>query len=349
MPGDVPIRAHGNGRLPVPGWTNDYEWTGFIPFDELPYTLNPAEGYIATANNQVPPRDYKYLITTDWDYGFRANRIVSLITSAHSPIDIPYIKKMQGDMFDANGPVYVPLLTQLDLPASLPNRAAIMDELKNWDFQATANSSAAAVFETFWRHLLQDTFNDDLPQRYWPDGGARWNEVMRNLSADSPWWDDKTTPGVVETRAGILKKALTEAVNELSAHYGQDPAQWRWGQEHTATFRNQTLGESGVSLIEDLFNRGPFPTGGGEAIVDATGWSIIDGYEVNWLPSMRMIVDLSNLNQSVTVHTTGESGHAYNRHYIDMAPLWANVQYYPMWWDPASVVHDAEGHLLLAP
>jgi penicillin amidase len=172
---------------------------------------------------------------------------------------------------------------------------------------------------------------------------------MRHLSADSPWWDDKTTPNVVETRADILKKALTEAVKELSDRIGSDPAQWRWGQVHAATFRNQTLGESGVSLIEDLFNRGPFPTGGGEAIVDATGWSVQAGYEVNWLPSMRMVVDLSNLNRSVTVHTTGQSGHAYNPHYIDMAPMWANGQYYPMWWDPESVVKDAEGHLTLAP
>jgi len=88
---------------------------------------------------------------------------------------------------------------------------------------------------------------------------------------------------------------------------------------------------------------------GGEAIVDATGWSIIDGYAVNWLPSMRMIVDLSNLNQSLTIHTTGESGHAYNKHYIDMEPLWAGIQYYPMWWDQASITQNVEGHLTLTP
>ncbi len=349
MPGDVPIRAHGDGRLPVPGWTDEYEWTGFIPFDDLPYTLNPAEGYIVTANNQVPPRDYPYLITTDWDYGFRANRIVSLLTSAPGPIDLAYMQKMQGDTFDANGPVYVPLLTQLDLHASQPSQAQAVDLLKKWDYRASADSSAAAIFENFWRHLLIDTFDDDLPQRYWPDGGARWDEVMRHLPANSPWWDDKTTPGVTETRADILKKALVEAVKELDARYGQDPAKWRWGEEHAATFRNQTLGESGVGLIEGLFNRGPYATGGGDAIVDATGWSVINGYEVNWLPSMRMIVDLSNLNQSVTVHTTGESGHAYSPHYADMAPLWANLQYYPMWWDQASATGDAEGHLTLTP
>ena len=89
---------------------------------------------------------------------------------------------------------------------------------------------------------------------------------------------------------------------------------------HASTFRNGTLGESGVGPIEALFNRGPFLTSGGEAVINATGWSVQDGYETNWLPSMRMIVDLSNLNNSVTVHTTGESGHAYHPHYDDMAP-----------------------------
>jgi penicillin amidase len=109
------------------------------------------------------------------------------------------------------------------------------------------------------------------------------------------------------------------------------------------------LGESGIGLIENLFNRGPYPTGGGKSIVNATGWSTIDGYFVNWLPSMRMIVDLGDLNNSVTVHTTGQSGHAYNEHYDDMSPLWADIKYYPMWWGQESAMKDSKGHLQLVP
>ena len=105
MPGDIPIRAAGDGRIPVPGWTDEYEWTGFVPFDELPYSFNPDEGYIVTANNQVPPNDYPYLITTDWDYGFRANRIVEMIANANGPIDAAYFQQMQGDAYDANATV----------------------------------------------------------------------------------------------------------------------------------------------------------------------------------------------------------------------------------------------------
>ncbi len=349
MPGDIPVRAGGDGRLPVPGWTDAYEWTGFLPFEKQPYLFNPSSGYIVTANNQVPPRDYPYFVSSDWDYGFRANRIVSLIETAQGPIDIAYIQKMQGDNFDANAPVFVPLLLA-SAPASLTaNEKIVLEQLKNWDYMANADSTPAAFFEAFWRHLLQGTFNDELPKAYQPDGGSRWNEVMRNLSSDSPWWDDKSTTSVVESRGDIIAKAITEAFNELEKTYGKDPANWKWGNMHAATFKNQTLGESGIGLIEDLFNRGPFPVGGGLSVVNATGWSVKNGYETDWLPSMRMIVDLSNLSNSVTVHTTGQSGHAGNPHYTDMAPLWASLQYYPMLWDKEQVLANQAALLTLKP
>jgi penicillin G amidase len=345
MPGDIPVRANGDGMLPVPGWTNEYEWTGFIPFEEQPYTLNPAEGYIVTANNRVPPRDYPYLITYDWDYGFRSRRIVDMITSAPGRIDIAYIQSMQGDSFDANAPVYVPILLEME---GLSEEYVKL--IEGWDYQGRVDSAPAAVFNAFWRHLLQNTFNDDLPEeRYFPDGGSRWNEIMRNLAPNSPWWDDKSTEDTVETREDIMKKSFEEGIAELEDIFGRDTSKWNWGEMHASTFRNGTLGESGVGLIEDLFNRGPFPTSGGESIVNATGWSVKDGYETNWLPSMRMIVDLGDLNNSVTVHTTGQSGHAYHPHYDDMAPMWANIEYYAMLWNEGAIVSDAEGHLVLTP
>lgn len=349
MPGDIPIRAGGDGRLLVPGWTDDYEWTGFVPFEELPYLLNPDNGYIVTANNQVPPRDYPYLVSTDWDYGFRAGRIVEMLNSATGPVDTGYIQKMQGDSMDTMGPIFVPLLASLDAAGMTPNEKAAIGLLTGWDYQSRADSSAAAVFSAFWRHLLQNTFDDELPEDYRVDGGSRWMEVVRHLPEDSSWWDDQATTDVAETRKDIAKRAFSDAIRELEKSYGKDPSKWRWGEMHAATFRNQTLGESGVGLIENLFNHGPVPVGGGQSIVNATGWSVIDGYATDWLPSMRMIVDLGSLGNSLTVHTTGQSGHAFSPHYADMAQLWAGVQYYPMLWDADAVMADAEGHLVLLP
>jgi len=351
-PGNIPIRAGGDGRLPVPGWTDQYEWTGTIPFDQLPYAYNPPAGYIVTANNAVVDSSYPYLITDDWDYGYRAQRISDLIRSAGGPIDLGYVGKIQFDNLDLNAAALVPILTGLNVQWGSPSQAQAVDELKHWDRTATADSRPATVFEDFWWFLLKDTFtNKNYPQDYWPAGGSRWFEVMRQLvqQPDSPWWDDPATPRV-ERRDDIFAQALMDAVANLQKYYGKDPAGWpAWGKLHTLTFRNQSLGESGVAPIEALFNRGPFQTSGGESLVNATGWSVFKSFQVDWLPSMRMIVDLSDLDNSLTVHTTGESGHAFSKHYIDLAPLWAAGKYYPMVWSTQQVQAAAVDRLTLKP
>ncbi len=347
MPGRVPIRANGNGRYPVPGWTGEYDWAGYIPFDELPYVLNPQSGFIVTANNRVSPWDYAHHITDDWAYGYRAERIVNMLDNAPEKIDMAYIQEMQGDGKDLNAETLVPLLMQIPLDERYIDERAL---LSTWDYQNDMDSAPAALFAAYWRNLLALTFQDDLPEDYYPEGGSRWFEVMRNITpvSDHYFWDDKNTDKK-ETRDEIFALAFEQAVKELQDLQGKDPANWNWGELHTATFRNATLGESGVALIENLFNRGPFPTAGGESIVNATGWSTTEGYEVDWLPSMRMIVDLSNLDNSLTVHTTGESGHAGHQHYIDMADMWRNIEYYPMYWDQTRIVENAESHLKLIP
>ena len=112
-PGRIPIRASGDGRLPVPGWTDAYNWESYIPFEELPSAFNPPQGFIATANNAVVGAGYPYLITTDWDYGYRARRIVDLL-EATPKISAEDFQRIHGDDFNAMGPVLVPLLERLE-------------------------------------------------------------------------------------------------------------------------------------------------------------------------------------------------------------------------------------------
>jgi penicillin amidase len=350
MPGRIPIRASGDGRTYVPGWTDTYEWTGYIPFADLPSVYNPPEGYIATANNQVI-NNYPYLIGSDFDHGYRAKRIVEMITTAPGKIDAAYIQKMQGDNRNLRADFLVPALktalAQGQTEASLVSAAAILD---GWDGQQGMDSPQAALFEAFWKHLVADTFGAKLPEDMQPDGSARWWEVVRSLiqQPESPWWDNPKT-AEKETRDVILRHSFAEGLKELQSLQGSDPAKWNWGSLHTLTFENKTLGKSGVAPIEALFNRGPYPTSGGKSIVNATGWDATVGFEVDWLPSMRMIVDLGDLSKSLSVHTTGQSGHAYSPHYTDMVDLWRTIQYHPMRWDAADIQKTAEGHLHLAP
>ncbi len=280
-PGWIPIRnPEHTGRLPVPGWTDEYEWQGYIPFEELPHTFNPPEGYVASANNAVVSADYPYPISYYWAQGYRALRIVEMIENAPGPITVEYIQQMHGDNKNLNAVDLVPVLLQVPLDnIELENARAL---LRDWDYQDQMDSAPAALFNVFWKQLLAQTFHDDLPEDFWPGGGGRWFDVMRDLAQqpDNPWWDDKVTP-VVENRDQIFGRAFAAAVAELESTQGKDPEKWNWGDLHTITFRNPSLGESGVAPIEAIFNRGPFRTSGGDEIVNATGWNAAESYEVD--------------------------------------------------------------------
>ena len=347
MPGKIPIRVKGHdGMLPVPGWNGDYEWQGYIPFQELPYTLNPSQGYLVTANNAVVDENYPYLITGQWNYGFRAKRIVSLLESAQNPISVNYLKKMQGDNYDEMAALLVPLILAQNYTD--PDLQAAQDLLAGWDYQAHQESSPAALFMVFWQHFVEQITADNLPDDFRIGVDSRAKEIIRQLinQPQNPWWDDKSTPER-ESLKDILQRSLKESYQELSKSQGKDPAAWQWGELHTITFQHQVM--NSLPFVRNFFNRGPFQTSGGCDIVNATGWNPDNPYQVDWLPSMRMIIDLSNLDNSISIHTTGQSGHAYHPHYIDMAELWRKIYYHPMPWDPRRIQSQAQSLLILQP
>ncbi|MGD8813887.1 MAG: penicillin acylase family protein, partial [Anaerolineales bacterium] len=346
MPGLIPIRTSSSGLMPVPGWVDDYEWSGYIPFSELPFIYNPSQGYIVTANNAVVGPEYPYLITTTWDYGFRAYRIVQLL-EAQDTLSLEDMITIQGDNHHAMGPILIPILTQLTFDD--PEITEMASFLADWDFQADIDSAQAALFNAFWRNLVVSTFMDELEAADTPEGSRAFVIISQLLGDPSnAWWDDLQTDGI-ETRDDMLREAFVAAVAELQDSLGKRHSNWSWGDMHSATFRNATLGESGITPIEALFNRGPFPTAGGASIVNANGWTETEGYQVDWVPSMRMIVDLSDLGNSLGITTTGESGHAYHRHYIDMADLWRMIQYHAMPWTRNQVEMLVEDVLILTP
>lgn len=340
-PGRIPIRAGGDGLLPVPGWTNDYEWLGYIPFDELPYSFNPPQGYLVTANNAVIGPEYEYSISKSWDLGYRAQRIQDLIES-EDRLSIEDMQIFQGDNFNPMGQLLVPILSSLSFADQ--KSGELVADLENWDFMNDMDSSEAAFFNAFWNHLLISTFGDEFPDDV--PGSSRAFVIMQNLVQDvnDTWWDDVNT-AERETRDLIFKTAVANAIEELEDKLGHNSDSWRWGDLHTRTFENPM----GIGPLGLIFNRGPFPTSGGSSIVNNTGWSEGGDYRVGIVPSMRMVVDLSDMSNSFTIHPTGQSGHAFHRHYIDMAEPWGNIEFHPMLWTRAQVEADAEGQLTLIP
>ena len=171
-PGRVPVRGKGDGRWPAPGWDPAYDWTGFIPFDELPSVANPPSDWIVTANQAVVGPQYQHLLTTDWDYGYRSQRIMQMLRDriAAGPIDAEVVRQMQFDNRNGFAPTLVPFLLPLRLGGPVPSA---VDLLRSWDFQQPADSAAAAFYNATWRNLLLRTF-DELPADRKPDGGSRW-------------------------------------------------------------------------------------------------------------------------------------------------------------------------------
>jgi penicillin G amidase len=358
-PGRIPIRAKGDGQTPVPGWTGEYDWTGYIPFDELPRAFNPPDGYIATANNAVVGPEYKYFLGMDWDRGYRARRIVDLITS-QDKLNADDMAVIQGDNMNLSAQEIVPYLKNITVDG---DAKLVLDQILAWDFVEQRDSSGASAYQIFWLHLLMNTFADELGPLApdYTDGGTVNRQAIGLLLAnpDSPWWDDVTTSDVTETRDDILKKALADGAAQLVGELGRNPTDWTWGKLHTATFVSQALGTSPLAF---MFNRGPYEVNGGTAAVNATstGSNFKKAYSTppgklaaifaeHGTPSLRQIIDFADLNSSRFIHTTGESGLPAHPHYDDFIDKWRNIQYVPMWWDITDIKANAEGTLTLTP
>ncbi len=355
--GLTPIRADGDGRWPVPGWTDQYSWDGMVPFDELPSVLNPARGFIATANNAVVDGSYPHLLTSDWAYGYRAERIEEALEQSDS-ITVEFMNELQNDARNVHAGELVPVL--LAVPAETKAVEVIQELLGSWaepddalfgeQFENGVDSAGAAAYNATWRHLLIGLLDEFDPDVVSLTGRDRMFVVVNQLADDpsNAWWDTVATVAT-EDRDDILAAAMEDAYDELVERFGDDPTEWRWGALHTAEFRNGTLGESGIAPIEALFNRGPFEVGGGTSIVNAMSWSPIDGYEVLAIPSMRMVVDMSDFDASTAIHSTGQSGHAFSTHYIDMAEPWATGETFPMRWSESVVRANSANVLTLTP
>jgi penicillin amidase len=211
--------------------------------------------------------------------------------------------------------------------------------LRTWDAQNNADSAAAAYANVLWSNLVLNLFE----QREQPlphDGQGRLFTVVAALlddPADPLWANEKIGTSTMEE---MLALSAEQAYDELSGLQGTAVSRWNWGDLHAITLTSATLGSSGIAPIEGLFNRGPYPVGGGPSVVNATGWQLGEGYETTTVPSMRMVIDLSDFDASTWNHLTGASGHAFHPHYVDQTENWSDGIQTP-WAFSADAVDEA--------
>lgn len=354
--GHIPVRAHGSSAVPVPGWTGGYEWQGVIPFEALPHRLNPAEGYIATANNRIVDRHYPYYIGNDFSMGDRALRIREWLAGNHD-LTVEHMRRMQMDLVSPTARVVGGYLSQLT--SDDPDLQSAIALFQTWNGELDSASPAAALYQVFMRRAVQYLLRghlDSLTIWYMGQGpnavltfgsvfGHRaWEWLQTVLSQpDSPWFD--LGPGI--TRDEVLRRVLRESITYLQKELGPAVSDWSWGRLHQLHL-NHALGAT--RPLDKIFSRGPFPIGGDNTTIWATGSGNhhLDSTRMISAP-FRFVVDLADIEHAWGSLIPGQSGHPASPHYDDQIETWFAGEYHPLLYARTEIEAQTEARLRLLP
>lgn len=321
--GQIPIRKQGDGQLPVPGDSSDYGWKGFIPWDELPTVVNPDEGFIATANNEVIGEEYPYHITDFWAQPYRFERIKEVL-AANDSLTVEDIKKLQMDQHNLYAREFLPyLLTSIKAQDQNGKYKDVIKLLENWDMVDAKDSGAPLVFHTLMEKLQEVLFKDQMPEDMYELMYGKFNitdQLLRTAYAgkNSIW---------IEEQGGVdatVYKALELTVAQIEDQFGKNVSKWKWGNFHQLTF-DHTLGKASP-ILAAYFNAKKVPIGGSKVTVQAADNDLAGN--VNHGASWRFVVDVGDLSSAYHIVGPGQSGHVKSAWYQDQVMDWANGDYH---------------------
>lgn len=334
----VPIRKNGQSLLPRPGHDPEYDWKGFVPFDEMPYLFNPKKGYIGTANNKTIDDSFPYYISNQWASPSRIKRIEELLKSSTS-IDVDFVKKMHTDEKSQMAQEVTEYFLNVRTRKETGNLDYAFELLSSWDFIESESSAAALVYNFGFNSLLKNTYGDEMNQLgedYLENFVNQPMVPVRSLMAllrngESEWFDDINTDRK-ENMVDILKKSISDAVKEIEKAIGHNTEEWKWSAVHTLTY-NHTLGS--VSILDKIFNFnvGPFPSGGSAGTINKGEYVLLSNFDKIIGPSMRRIVDFDDLNKTQSILPTGQSGIPTSVHYKDQTPMYNKGEYRTTYFD----------------
>lgn len=322
-----PVRRAGDGTTPVPGWTDEYEWEGFLPFEELPFAVDPDRGYLVTANDRIHDEGYPHLIGHDFHAPDRAARITELLAE-HSDHTVETCRRIQADTVSISARTLVPRI-----PIGHDDARGL---LEGWNHDVTAGSAAAAL----WEVLL-----DELARRV---VGGKEPFVAEYLS-DRELFRCRALPRLLD-EGHLPREQLDDAVDAAWRRcvdaMGPDPSSWRWGDLHRARFVHP-LGR--MPGLEPLFVAAEHRLGGDEQTVNNAGFEGDGPFAVYVVPSWRVVYDLSDLDASRGILPTGQSGNPASPHWNDQTEAWAAGDLRPLPFTRPAVEHAATERLALIP
>ncbi len=353
--GKVPVRARGQGMVPAPGWSGEYEWVGEIPFEEMPHLLNPKEGYLVNTNNRLVGEGYPHFLGNVWMNGYRAERIRQVLASK-AKVTVDDCRKLHVDFFCIPGREFVQRLEGLSSPDPEVQRA--LELLRAWDGWLGADSVAGLLYEVtryhLVRNLVEPALGKELAFRWMGQGfnpvllhsheffGHDTVTMLRLLDHPDSWWMQQAGG-----KEAVLLRSLKQAVEWAKEKLGPETSGWQWGKIHRAIFPHAMALKK---PLDEVFNWGPFPVGGDTDTPCQAGFAPEDPYDnTAWAPGFREIVDMGDLSKSLFMVPPGQSGHLASPHYDDLAEMWARGEYMPMLWTREQVEREAEGRLELTP
>ncbi|MFS0557680.1 penicillin acylase family protein [Brevibacillus sp. 179-C9.3 HS] len=343
--GYIPIRKKGDSSLPVPGWTDEYEWQGYIPWEELPTLVNPPSGLIASANNKVADDSYPYHLTHDynWSRSYRYDRIMEVLASKDT-LTVRDMQQLQLDQKSRQAATLLPIL--LDRLEQSEQRtklrgidAHVLDLLKKWDHVDRPESAASLVY-FYWIKEIQDyLFTPAIDAKMLEMFSPEIDHLILESAQEKegPWLKEK---GGLEAVAFV---AFQKAVDRAVAVQGDDPDSWQWGKTHQVRFAHP-VGE--IKPLDLLFNPTPRPMGGSDDTV-AMAATTSEGEAVHGAP-WRRVIDMADKGASFNSLVPGQSGHFYSPWYEDQIDDWIKGNYHRSNLDANSYQTGAH-HLLLKP
>lgn len=321
--GKIPIRKKGNSVLPVPGWNDEYEWTGYIPWEELPTIVNPQEGFITDAGNLIKNQSYPYHINSTGIQAYQSARIQEVLQQKNT-LTVEDMKKLQMDQMNLKARSLVPVFLQHIKEDELTTKEKeAISLLKKWDFTDDRNLGAPLLFHTWMQEIGNVLFEKDISenmQRLFEEKEQVIDELLREAhnGQPGPWIQEQ---GGLDK---VLKKSLSKAVQSIMERQGASVKDWKWGDFHRLVFVHPL---SHINPYNYLFNlETPIPVGGSSVTVQSLSFND-EGLSYRGVSS-RFAIDLNDITTGYHIVAPGQSGHIQSEWYHDQMKDWVTGTYH---------------------
>jgi penicillin amidase len=324
--GGIPVRK-GYGAIIRKGETEEFDWKGYVPFEQLPSSFNPESGYVSSANNKTVSDDYPYFISFRFYVPYRINRIREMLNEKKT-FNTDDFKRMITDQHSNYAATLTPFILRLKEKQSEMStlEAEVFSKLTGWDYDMNKDLIASTVFDFFSVSFSKNLLGDELGELYSQiPVSIKDYYIYRILTTGADdWVDDVTTPGK-ETLEDIILRSFKDEVKTLSENYGTDINGWTWGDIHTITFEHP-LGK--VKILDRIFNLNSekYRVGGSSHTVSPYTYKA--GFAASNGASERHIFNTADWDESLTVIPTGTSGIPASEFYLSQSKAYIEGKFY---------------------